>query len=102
MKLLAMKPVEFTNLVYQIFTGFVVRAGELDEFDAIEEVARMEDAGLDMLAPLAEREYQYLTLVRIGATFKLNRAKRRLLLSYLENAINHASFSDFQLSEGQC
>lgn len=100
MKLLAMKKVDFEQLVYQIFVGFIVRSGKLDQFDAIEEANRMEDAGLDMLAPPSEREHQYLTLVRIGATFKLNRKDRRELLLSLENAINHASFSDYELAEG--
>ncbi len=100
MKLLAMKKADFEKLVYHIFVGFIVRAGKLDQFDAEEEANRMEAAGLDMLAPPAEREHKYLTLVRIGANFKLNRKERRELLLFLENAINHASFSDYELAEG--
>ena len=100
MKLLAMTYGAFEQEVYSIFTNFIVRGNKLNQWDAVEEANRMQDIELPLLGTPQEREEKYLTHVRIGATFKLNRKERRDLLLSLENAINHASFSDYQLAEG--
>lgn len=86
----------FTELAYKLFVAFVVRNKVLSRGKALEEVEMFKSAGLDLTSDMSmtEREERYLTKVRVGASFPLNRAERKGLLMSLENAINHATFDD--------